>query len=191
MLTLVTEARLVPDSVDDAQPFVGARVAVVMLLEMDAVASSLVLPPGRHDVERETAAADVIDARSLLGEDCRLVKRGADRHHQLQLLGDGGQRGRRGPRLQRVGIDTLDVVHEEFGDERYVVADLLASLRQFLHVVPGGCHSLVGDVAQPAAEYREPIAVSHQRPPAPAVCLGAARTLGRAPARADATRATR
>ncbi len=179
LLDLVVAARMAeswlrPDSVHDAQPFVGARVAVVVLLEVDAVAPGFVLPPRRDDVEREASARDVIDVRRLLGEDCRLVKSRAHRHHQLQLFSHRCERRRGGPRLERIRIDSLDVVHEQLGDQGDVIADLLTALREAFHVVPGGAHVFVGDVPQPSAENGEPVSVPHQAAPAAAAAAAAA-----------------
>jgi ATP-dependent Clp protease ATP-binding subunit ClpA len=63
--------------------------------------------------------------------------------------------------LERVGVDALDVVHEQLGDERDVVANLLAALRQTLHIIPRRFHPLIGNVSQPAAKDGHPVSVSH------------------------------
>ena len=60
-----------PHAVEDVEPFVGARVAVIVLLKSDAVFLGFVGPPGGDDVEREAAVADVIDVGGLLGEQTR------------------------------------------------------------------------------------------------------------------------
>ena len=136
-LTVLNEAKGTLTSLEQQ------RDACAVLLEVDAVAARLVLPPRRDDVQRQAAAADVVDARRLLGEDRRFMKSGPHCHHQFQLLGDRRQRGRRRPRLQRIAVDSLDVVHEQLGDERDVVADLLAPLGEPFHVIPGRGHPLV------------------------------------------------
>src|SRR5258706_12332614 len=80
----VAEARFGPRPVHDAEPFVGPRVAVVMLLEVDSVTPRFVLPPRRDDVESETAARDVIDVRRRLGENRRFVRSWMPSGHQIQ-----------------------------------------------------------------------------------------------------------
>ena len=88
---------------------------------------------------------------------------GPDGHHQFEPFGDGRQRGGGAPGVERRGVDAFDVVEVEFGDERQVVADLLAAAGEPAHVIPGGLHAFVGHVAQPAAEDGEPVTVSHGR----------------------------
>ena len=76
----------------------------------------------------EPAVADVVDVRRLLGEDRRRVERRPHGDHELEPLGDRGERRGGGPRVERRRVDALDVVQEQLGDEREVVADLLAAL---------------------------------------------------------------
>jgi hypothetical protein len=66
-----------------------------------------------------------------------------------------------GPGVERVGLGTLDVVEVELGDEGEVVAEVFGADREVAHVVPGGGHVFVIDVAKPAAEDGEPKAVAH------------------------------
>ena len=110
--------------------------------------------------------------RGLFREDRRRMERRTNRHHQLEAFRDGGERGGRGPGVERRRVDALDVVEQQLGDERQVVADLLAAARETLHVRPRRVHLLVVDVAEPAAEDRQPVAVSHR--PASAKHAGAA-----------------
>src|SRR6185437_3953081 len=81
--------------------------------------------------------------------------------HDLEPLSHRGERCRRGPRIERRRVDSLDVVEQQLGNERDVVADLLTPLRQASHIVPRRLHSLLFDVSQPAAEDGEPVAVFH------------------------------
>src|SRR5262249_7664784 len=83
------------------------------------------------------------------------------RDHQLQAARDCGQCGRRGPRVERGRLHTFNVVQIQFRDQREIVADLLAAPRQAAHVIPRRVHPLVGDIAQPSAEYGKPVTVSH------------------------------
>ena len=69
------------------------------------------------------------------------------------------RRGR--PGVERGLLDALDVVEVQLGDQRQVPAGLLAALGEALHIVPARLHPLVGDVAQPAAEHRHPVAEPH------------------------------
>ena len=150
-----------PDAVEHLEPFGGAGIALVVLLEIDTVHPSLVGPPRRHDVERQAAAADVIDVGCLLGEQGRQMEGRADRHHQLELGGDRGERRRGRPGVQGGRLDPLDVVEVQLGEQGHVEADLLATLGKTADVVPGRRHALVGDVAQPPAEDRQPVAEAH------------------------------
>src|SRR5512132_3382848 len=104
VMASVTDTRLAPYSVHNAQPFVGSSVAVVVLLEVDPIASSFVFPPRRDDIEREPPARDPIDVRSLLGENRRLMKRWPNGDHQLEPLGNRCERRRGGPSLERISI---------------------------------------------------------------------------------------
>jgi hypothetical protein len=81
---------------------------------------------------------------------------GPHREHQLQALGDGGDGGREGPAVERGRSGALDVVEVELGDEREVIAERLGAHGEVAHVVPGGRHVLVLDIAQPAAEDWHP-----------------------------------
>ena len=117
----------------------------------------------------------MIDVCRLLGEDRRFVKSRTHGDHQLESLGDCRECGGGRPGLERIGVDPLDVVHEQLGDQRDVVADLFAALRQPLHVFPGRAHAFVRNVAKPAAEDGKPVSISHQAaPPAAAAAAPAA-----------------
>src|SRR5579864_1797787 len=52
-----------PHPVQHIQPFAGARVPIIMLLEPYAILPRFVRPPRRHHVQRQPPAADVIDIR--------------------------------------------------------------------------------------------------------------------------------
>ena len=101
---------MLPDAVDDIEPFAGAGVTVVVLFEADAVLVCFGGPPGGDDVEGEAAVADVVDVGGLLGEKSGLMKCGADRDHELDAFGDCGERGGGGPCVERRRVDTFDVV---------------------------------------------------------------------------------
>jgi len=119
-----------------------------MLFEMHTVLSGFVSPPGRHDVEREAAAAtDVIDVGGLLGQQRRLMKRGTDRDHQFQPAGDGCEGGRGRPGVERWRFDSFDVVEIQFGDQRQVVSDFFAAPGETAIVFPRRLHLFVIDVS--------------------------------------------
>ena len=161
-LAMVRKARLGPQSVDHLQPFTGARIAVVVSVERQPVLSRLVRPPTRHYVERQPAMGDIVNVRSLLSEQGRLVEIGPYRYHQLDAVGHRRQ-GRRGrPGVERRLINALYVVDVEFGNQRQVPAGLLAALGQPPDIVPACRHTLVFDIAQPAAKHRHPITEPHQ-----------------------------
>src|SRR5439155_8585690 len=84
-----------------------------------------------------------------------------DGDHELEPFGNGGEGGGRGPRVERRGIDPLDVIEEQLGDQRQIVADRFAALRETSHIVPGRLHPFILDVPQPTAEDGEPVAVPH------------------------------
>src|SRR6185369_3123973 len=108
------------------------------------------------------AAADVIDVCCLLREQCRLMESRTHRHHQFQLLGNGGERCRGGPGVKRRSFDALYVVQIKFGDQRQVIADLFSALGQTTDVIPTRFHAFIFDVSQPTAENREPVTVAHR-----------------------------
>src|SRR5207244_8801974 len=61
----------------------------------------------------------------------------------------------------------FDVVEVQRGDESQCIADLFAAAGEALDVVPSRGHAFVGDIAEPAAEDREPVAVAHAHTPVP------------------------
>ena len=151
-----------PAAGEDVEPLGGAGVAVVVLVEGDAVLGGFVAPPGADDVERQAAAADAVDVGGLLGEQRGVVEGGADRDHELELAGDGGERGGGGHGVEGVGFDAFDVVEVELGDEGQVVAEVFGARAEVANVVPGGGHVFVVDVAEPSAEDGKPEAVAHE-----------------------------
>ena len=161
VLPFVVERRLMPRAVDDVEPFTRPCVTIVVLVESRAVTACFVLPPRRNHVEREPAVRDAIDVRRLLGENGRRMERGTHRDHDLEPLGDRGERGGRRPGVERWCLDAFDVVEQQLGDEGDVVTDLFAALRQPLHILPRRHHPLVFDITQPAAEDGKPVAVPH------------------------------
>src|ERR1700733_473876 len=60
VVSRIVEALLRPAAVEHVQPFRGAGIAVVVLIEGDAVLRGLVRPPARNHVQREPALRDVI-----------------------------------------------------------------------------------------------------------------------------------
>ncbi len=169
-----------PHSVQHLQPFAGACVTVVVLLETDAILPRFIRPPRRHHVQRQPPAADVIDVRGLLGQQRRQMKRRAHRHHQLNSLRNRRQRRCRGPRIQRRRLHSLDIVQIQLGNQRHVESQFLAALRQPLHVRPRRLHVFIRDVAQPPAEHRKPVSVSHAFSPAATSRAGCFTSLRRA-----------
>src|SRR5262249_25857693 len=108
-------------------------------------------------------AADVIDVGRLLGQDRRVVKRGAYCDHQLQPFGNSGESSGGGPGVERRRLFTLNVVQIQLGDQSNVVTDLFTAVSEPFDVFPGRRHVLVVNIAQPAAEDRKPIAVAHDQ----------------------------
>ena len=163
VLAREAEARLRPHAAHHREPFLGAGVARVVLIESHAVLLRFTRPPRRHHVDGQAAAADAIDVGGLLGEQRGQMEGGPHGHHELEPLGHRRQRRRRAPGVERGRVRTFDIVEIELGDEGHVEADRLAPLGQPAHVRPARFHPLVGDVPQPAAEYREPVAVAHRQ----------------------------
>ena len=162
-ITGEVEPFLGPQTVHDLQPFLGPGIAIVMLIELQAILLGLIGPPGRDDVEREPTARDSVDIRRRLREQRRVVEIGAHRDHQLDRVGHRGKRSGGRPGVERRLLDPLDVVEIELGDQREIIADLFGPLRQALGIVPARLHPLIGHVAQPAAEHRHPEPIAHQR----------------------------
>ena len=82
------------------------------------------------------------------------MERGTHGDHQFETFRDGGERGGGAPRVQGGRGGAFDVVEVQFGDERQVIADMLAAAGEFADVIPRCFHALVGHVAQPAAKDR-------------------------------------
>src|ERR1051325_700352 len=72
-----------------------------------------------------------------------------------------GKCSSRGPCVQRRLFGALDVIQIEFGDQSKVKADFLTAACKPADVCPACFHLLIFHIAQPAAENREPISVSH------------------------------
>ncbi len=154
---------LLPGGVHDIEPFRRARVAVVMLIELHAVFFGFFGPPGGNHVQRKASVADAINVRGLFRQQRGQMKSRPHGDHQFQRFGDGRERRGGGPGIERRRVHTFNVVQIQFGDEREAVADFFAAAREARDVIPRGRHLLVGHIAQPAAEYRKPVAVTHQR----------------------------
>ena len=153
-----------PHAVDHLEPLRGARVAVVVLVELHAVL--LALPSAHHDDTTLSDSRPLLMWSMLaacLASSAGRMERRPHRDHELEPLGDRGERRRRAPGVERRRVDALDVVEIQLGDQREVEADLLAAPRQPAHVVPGRVHPLVVDVAEPAAEDGQPVSEAHQR----------------------------
>ena len=63
--------RGLPAAVHDIEPFISARIAVVVRVEVETVFRGFLGPPARNDIERETAVRDPVDVGGLLGEQSR------------------------------------------------------------------------------------------------------------------------
>ena len=157
----VRQTGLAPCAAHDVEPFRGARVAVVVLIEVDAVAACFVGPPCTHDIQRKAAIGDLIDVRRLLGELRGRVILRTHGDHELESLGDGGEGGGGAPCVEGGRIGALDVVEKELGDEREIEAQLFTSLRELSCVGPARVHALVVHVAEPATKHGKPVAESH------------------------------
>src|SRR5438094_3992420 len=58
---------LLPDAVQNVKPLAGARVAVVVLFERNAIFARFVRPPGRNNIQSEAPFADLLIVASWLG----------------------------------------------------------------------------------------------------------------------------
>ena len=165
ILPQIGKVVLLPNTVEHVKPFAGASVAVVVLLKRHAVLAGFIGPPRGNNIKREPPIADVIDVCGLFRQQRRQMERRPHRYHQFNFFRDSSQRRSRGPSVQRIRFYALDVVQIQLGDKRDVEADLFAALRQPLHIRPACLHVFVFHVAQPSAENRQPISVSHRGPP--------------------------
>src|SRR6266403_2622772 len=156
---------LLPHAVQNVQPFAGARIPVVVLLERYAILSRFVRPPRRNHVQRQSPIADLIDVRCLLGQQRRQMKCWAHSHHQFNSVRYRSQRRCRGPRIQRRRFNAFNVVEIQLRDQRQVETNLFAALSELLYVRPARFHVFVFHIAQPPAENRQPVPVSHRGPP--------------------------
>src|ERR1700674_1533079 len=85
---------LLPDSIQNVEPFAGPRVAVVMLFERHAIFACFVCPPRGDHVQSEPPIADLIDVGGLFRQQRGQMKRWPHRHHQFNSLRHCGQRRR-------------------------------------------------------------------------------------------------
>ena len=93
ILAAEVEVVFLPEAVNHFEPLGGARVAVVVLVEADAVLLRLLGPPRGDDVKRQaSAAADVVNVGGLLREERGVVEGRADGDHQFEPARDGGER---------------------------------------------------------------------------------------------------
>src|SRR5260370_14580356 len=100
VLSREAELPLLPQAVYHREPLGRPRVARVVGVEFNAILPRFLRPPRRHDVERQPSARDVIDIRSLFGDQRRGMKRRPHRDHQLESVRDAGQARRAGPSLE-------------------------------------------------------------------------------------------
>ena len=147
------------------EPLVGARVAGVVHVERGAVLGGLVLPPRADDVEADPAGRDEVERRQRLGGQARRVVVGPDGDHQLEPLGDRGDRRRERPGVEGRRAVALDVVEVELGEQAQVEPGPLALDGERADVRPVGRHLLVADVAEPPAEHGHPVAEAHAADP--------------------------
>jgi hypothetical protein len=100
-----------------------------MLGKADARGLELRSVPGVDEVEREAAAADLLDAQRHLGEHHRVVEVGLDRGDDLDALGQRRQRrgGRPGFELLAFAIVRVDGV---LGHQDRIEAQRLGRLHQ-------------------------------------------------------------
>src|SRR6476646_6923734 len=132
-----------------------------MLVKLHAIFPRFVRPPRGDDIQRNAPVTNVVDVCRLLGQQRRIVKRWPHCHHQLKSMCDSRQRRGRGPCIERLWFWALDVIQIELGNQRESKADLLTAAGEPADVCPACFHLLVFNIAQPAAENRKPVSVSH------------------------------
>ena len=153
-----------PHALENGDELLRARIPFVVFDPGAAVHRALGGPPCADDVQREAAVRDAIDRRRLLCDERGKPEVRADRRHELEARRERGERGRRRPRLEAIGLGAFDVVEVQLGDERDVPARVVGADREVALVVERRGHALVLDVAQPSAEDRHPEAETHGLP---------------------------
>src|SRR5262245_6754932 len=89
------------------------------------------------------------------------MKRGAHRDHEFQASRDSSQGRCRRPGIERRRLRSLDVVEVQLGNQGEVKTNFFAAARKAAHILPACLHVFIFNIAQPAAEYRKPISVTH------------------------------
>ena len=164
---LEAEMLLGPEAVDDRQPLARAGVAIVMLVELEAVLLRLVGPPGGDDVERQPPARDVVDVRGLLGEQ-RRVAVGEVLHDQLVGLPRAGNLLEPLERLsllvQSLGLPgAVLVILDDAPVRRYGLLEELLLKQRFPDVVLRAGDVQAGQVGHTDVEQHDGAAVPARR----------------------------
>jgi len=136
---LVIRARLGPERLQHPARLVQPLEPLAGGVEVHPVGAVLVLLPARAHAADEAAARDDVDVGRHLGEEGRMpVGVAAHDGADPQPLGARGERGERGPALERVAHPVRGVGHEVIGDAGRVPAGPVAMLPEGQHLVPRG-----------------------------------------------------
>ena len=119
-----------PQPLDDAEPLLGAGVAILVLQKRDAEHFHFGKIPAVDDVERVAAVGDVVDDGRLLGGDDRVVQRDMRGGHHARRSRRAGNAGRPGiglkARTLRIGraAKAAPARHRHQGLEIHLVGQL-------------------------------------------------------------------
>ena len=112
----------------DGQKLIGVGVALIVR-QVDAIGGQLGGIAAGHDVEQQAPFQRLIERGGLARAGHRCAQRGAQRHQQLDALGDGRQAGRRHPGVEAGAAG---------GNEQAVVAQAFCGDGNLPHVFVGG-----------------------------------------------------
>ena len=109
MFALVGEALALHQARNDGDPFAAIGVARIMLGKADTCLVELRPVPGVDEVDREPAAADVLDAQRQLRQHNRMIKIRLDGSDDLDPARQCRDCGRRAPCLELIEIFLMGI----------------------------------------------------------------------------------
>ena len=158
MLALVSEALALHQARHHRDPLAAVGVARVVLGKADARLVEFRPVPGIDEIDREPAAADVLDPERQLGQHDGMIEIRLDRGDDLDPAGQCRDRRRRAPCLELIEI-LLMRIDRVLRDQRRIVAELLGRQHQIAIALPRRIIGLFGILISGARAM-------HQRPDA-------------------------
>lgn len=135
MFALVGQPLALHQARHHGDPLAAVGIAGVMLRKADACLVELGPVPGIDQIDRKTAAADVLDPERKLREHDRMIEIGLDRGDDLDPAGQRGQCGRRAPGLELIEI-LLMRIDRVLRNQRGVVAQRLCREQEIAVALP-------------------------------------------------------